>query len=83
MSNTYQIATLADIYALPGIDAIDRCMAEMCSALKEIKELEQLTGTPIALEFPWDWTDDGIKDCSVQINDENGNHAFTFEVAGR
>lgn len=80
MSITYQITTLADVYALPDAEAVDRCMKEMASAMVQMKMLESLMGAPVDLHFPWDWTDDGLSDCSVKIEDEEGRHLFTYET---
>lgn len=86
---TYQIRTLGDIYKLPTIQQVERCLTELTSAMLQTRAAnDMLVGTAkvegidvlhgMVTEWPEvsEWIDDGKDEVGLTFHTEDGQELF-------
>ena len=80
MSNTYQLTTLKDVFDKVPPDRIEACLAEVARGMVYAKHLGELAGEPLAWQEPCEWTDDGLTNQTITVQDTLGGDVFTFQA---
>ena len=89
---TYQLKSITDIFNLPSVDHIERCLSELKKIIVAAKATEELACAVAEIQgipenqarFIWpdslDWVDDGKGELGFSCEDTNGTKLFELEI---